>query len=134
MAATDPMSAVRQYVNAFNNGDEEGMAASFAATGSILDGMPPHAWQGATAPKDWYRDVMAESARHGASDYLVELSDPLHNEVTSDHAYVVVPATMTFTLHGSPVRQAGAVLTAALSRFDDGWRLTAWAWTKGTRA
>jgi hypothetical protein len=49
MATTDPLAAVHQYINAFNQGDGEATAATFAATGSILDGMAPHVWQGPTA-------------------------------------------------------------------------------------
>ena len=67
------------------------MAATFAVPGSILDGMAPHVWQGPTAAQDWYRDVLAEGAQHGASDYFVTLGKPLHNNITGDSAYVVVP-------------------------------------------
>jgi len=38
MSTEDPMAAVRQYIDAFNKGDANVMAASFADTGSILDG------------------------------------------------------------------------------------------------
>ena len=55
MNATDPMAAIRHYINAFNHGDGEGMAAMFAVPGSILDGMAPHLWQGPTAAQDWYQ-------------------------------------------------------------------------------
>jgi hypothetical protein len=50
---TDPMAAVRQYVEAFNNGDVKAMAATCAVPAWILDGLPPHVWQGPTACEDW---------------------------------------------------------------------------------
>jgi len=59
MATTDPVAAVRQYIDAFNEGDREAMVATFAVPGSILDGMAPHVWQGPTASQDWYRDVLS---------------------------------------------------------------------------
>jgi hypothetical protein len=105
MATTDPMAAVHQYINAFNKGDGKTMAAIFAVPGSILDGMAPHPWQGPTASRDWYRDVLIEGEQHGASDYFVTLGEPLHNNITGDSAYVVVPATMTFKVHGQSVTQ-----------------------------
>ena len=46
MNGTDPMAAIRHYINAFNHGDCEGMAAMFTVPCSILDGMAPHLWQG----------------------------------------------------------------------------------------
>ena len=131
LAADDPMAAVRKYVDAFNQGDAAGMATTFAIPGSILDGLAPHVWQGPTATQDWYRDVLVEGKQHGASDYFITLSEPLHNNVTGDNAYVVVPATMTFKVRGEQVTQSGAVFTVALRKLADGWRIAAWAWAKG---
>ena len=132
MATTDPVGAVYQYIGDFNRGDGEAMAATFAPEGSILDGMAPHAWHGPTASQDWYRDVLIEGKEHGASDYFVTLGEPLHNNVTGDSAYVVVPATMKFKVQGKEVTQTGAVFTVALRKVPEGWRITAWAWAKGT--
>ena len=127
----DPVAVVRQYVDAFNKGDAKGMAATFAVPGSILDGMAPHLWQGPTAAHDWYKDVLIEGKQHGASDYSVTVGEPLHNNVTGDSAYVVVPATMTFKMGGKQVTQSGAFFTVALRRLAEEWRIAAWAWTKG---
>jgi hypothetical protein len=133
MATMDPLAAVHQYINDFNKGDGEAMAATFAVPGSILDGMAPHVWQGPTASQDWYRDVLIEGEQHGASGYFVTLGEPLHNNITGDSAYVVVPATMTFNVRGQQVTQTGAIFTVALRRLAEGWRIAAWAWAKGTR-
>ena len=132
MSTNDPMAAVRQYIDGFNKGDAKVMAATFAVPGSILDGMPPHVWQGPSATQDWYRDVVVEGEQHGASDYFVTLGEPLHNNVTGNSAYVVVPATMTFKVRGKSVTQSGAVFTVALRKLTEGWRIAAWAWAKGT--
>jgi hypothetical protein len=131
MSTKDPMAAVRQYIDGFNKGDAEMMAATFAVPGSILDGMAPHLWQGPTAAQDWYRDVLIGGTHHGASDYFVTVGEPLHNNVTGDSAYVVVPATMTFNVGAEQVTQSGAVFTIALRKLAEGWRIAAWAWTKG---
>jgi ketosteroid isomerase-like protein len=125
------MAAVRHYIDAFNRGDVKGMAAAFAVPGSILDGMAPHVWHGPNAPQEWYRDVLTEGEQHGASGYHVTLGEPLHDNVTGEAAYVVVPATMTFKVRGKQVTQTGAVFTVALRKLADGWRIAAWAWAKG---
>jgi len=75
-----PLGAVKQYIDGFNNGDAEVMAATFDAQGSILDGMAPHLWVGPTAAEDWYRDALAEGEHLGVSDYLITLAEPSHNE------------------------------------------------------
>ena len=134
MGAIDPISAVRQYIDDFNRGDVEAMSADFAVPGSILDGMAPHLWHGPTASKDWYRDVLSEGEEHGASGYFVTLGEPLHNNITGENAYVVVPASMTFKVQNQQVVQTGALFTVALRKLADGWRIAAWAWAKGTRA
>jgi ketosteroid isomerase-like protein len=125
---------VRQYTDAFNRGDVKAMGEAFASPGFILDGMAPHTWYGATAAQDWYRDVLKEGAEQGASEYAVQVGDPRHVDVTGDTAYVVVPATMTFMLKGQRITQTGATFTAALRKVAGQWRISAWAWAKGTRA
>ena len=107
------------------------MMAPFAVPGSILNGMAPHVWQGPPATEDWYRDVLGEGSLQGASGYRVTVGEPLHDNVTGDSAYVVVPATMTFKVHGKQITQTGAVFTVALRKLAEGWRIAAWAWAKG---
>lgn len=131
MSTDTPLAAIHRYIEAFNAGDAAAMAATFTDQGSILDGMAPHSWQGPSAATDWYRDVLAEGERHGASGHAVTLDEPLHDDVTGDAAYVVVPATMTFDVRGTRVNQVGASFTVALSRSPGGWRISAWAWSKG---
>jgi hypothetical protein len=99
------------------------MAATFTVPGAILDGMAPHLWLGPTAAQDWYRDVLVEGEQHGASDYFVTVGEPLHNDVTGDSAYIVVPATMTFKVRGKQVTQSGAIFTVALRKLPEEWRI-----------
>ena len=131
-SAVEPMAAMRQYVDAFNNGDAKAMAATCADPMQILDGMSPHVWQGPTASEDWWRDVLTEGEHLGASGYRITLSEPMHVDVTGDYAYAVVPATMAFDLQGKQITQTGSVFTVALRKVHGEWRLTAWAWAKGS--
>ena len=117
------VAALRQYIDAFNQGDPEAMAACFAVQGTIGDGMPPHLRQGSTAARDWYGDVLIEGEHSGASDYHMTLGPPLHADVTGDAVYLVSPATMTFKLQGKQVTQLGALFTTALRRVAEDWRI-----------
>jgi ketosteroid isomerase-like protein len=132
--SADPVSAVEQYIDAFNNGDAKAMAAMCADPMSILDGMAPHIWHGSTATEDWYKDVLSEGEHLGARNYHVTLGKAAHADVTGDAAYVVVPTTMKFKLRDKQVTQSGATFTVALRKLPAGWRLASWAWTKGTAA
>lgn len=130
---TTPLAVVSQYIDGFNRGDVQAMAAVFASPGSILDGMAPHVWYGPTVAQDWYRDVLAEGQLHNASGYQVVLAAPLQDTVTGDSAYLVIPATMTFEVAGTRMTQTGALFTVALRKFAEGWRMTAWCWSKGSQ-
>ena len=128
----EPLAVVHQYMDSFNRGDVKAMAATCAVPMSILDGMAPHVWHGPTASEDWYRDAMTEGEHLGATGYSVVLGEPLHVQITGDSAYVVVPTTMSFKVHGRQVTQSGATFTVALHKVNDGWRIASWAWAKGT--
>src|SRR3954451_22024164 len=90
-SVAEPIAAVRLYMDSFNKGDFEGMAAVCTDPMSILDGMAPHVWHGPTATADWFADAMTEGEHLGATHYFVELGEALHNQVTGDNAYVVFP-------------------------------------------
>ena len=134
MPNTDPLAAVQDYIKAFNRADMKAMTEAFGSQASILDGLPPHTWQGPGAGEQWYRDVLAAGEHEGATDYSVTLGAPWHVQTTGDSAYVVVPATMTFRVHGKQVTQTGSVYTVALRKSNAGWLITAWAWAKGTNS
>jgi ketosteroid isomerase-like protein len=134
MSSTETLDAVRKYIDAFNKADATAMARAFASSAFILDGMAPHTWQGPGAGEQWYRDVLAEGEHVGAKDYFVTLDTPWHVNVTGDSAYVVVPATMKFSVRGKQVTQTGAVYTVALRKVESRWLIAAWAWAKGTNS
>ena len=134
MTTNDPMAAIREYIDGFNNGDQRAQAAACADPMQILDGMSPHVWQGPTAAQDWWNDALAEGEHLGVSDYHIDLGEPRHVDVTGDFAYVAVPVTFSYNVKGTPVTQTGALFTVALRKVDGDWRLTAWTWTKGTFA
>jgi hypothetical protein len=121
------LAALRQYIDAFNQGDPEAMAACFAVPGTIF-------WRGPTAARDWYGDVLVEGEHSGASDYRMTLGPPLHADITGDAVYLVSPATITFRLKGKQVTQSGAIFTTALRKVADDWRIGTWAWAKGRSA
>ena len=50
-SASDPMTAVRNYTDAFNRGDAKGQAAACADPMQILDGIPRMYGKGEQLPK-----------------------------------------------------------------------------------
>jgi ketosteroid isomerase-like protein len=126
--AAGAMSAVYRWVDAFNRGDVMGTAAVCTSPSSVIDDFAPHVWQGPTGCADWAHAYAALAKSQSLTDGVVKLGAPWQAAVTGDRAYVVVPATFTYKLHGKPVTESGAVLTVALRRIGSGWRIAAWAW------
>lgn len=130
---SEPLATVRSYIDAFNKADEESMLAKFAVQGFILDGMPPHVWQGPNAAREWFRDGQAMAKKQKVTEEKIVISgEPLHNQVSGTSAYVVVPASFTYKMNGKLVSQSGAYFTVALTQVSGAWRIASWAWTKGT--
>ena len=127
---SDVMATVNQFNDSLNKGDTKTALAACAAPSSIIDEFPPHQWQGATACADWANDFDAYNKKSGITHPIAKLGKPRHVDITGDRAYVVVPATYTYKQKGKPVTESGSILTVALQKLADGWRMTGWAWTK----
>lgn len=65
----------------------------------------------------WYKDLILAGKHEGTGNYFVTLGSPWHVSTTGDNAYVVVPATMTFTVHGKKVKQRVQLLRGAAQPF-----------------
>jgi len=127
----DVMAQIRQFVDGFNKGDIKSALATCAEQTSIIDEFPPHEWHGAGACQTWANDFDADAKKNGVTDGKVTLGKPRHVNVSGDRAYVVVPATFTYKLKGKATKQAGSLLTVALQKGANGWRMTGWAWSTG---
>ncbi|MEO9169954.1 MAG: hypothetical protein ABI282_01630 [Candidatus Baltobacteraceae bacterium] len=129
-ATSSAIATVYQFVTGLNNGETKAALAACATPSSIVDDFPPHEWQGPTACADWARDFGANNTKHGITGGIVTLAKPWHVDVSGDRAYVVVPATYTYNVHGKPVTESGSILTVALRKISDTWKITGWAWAK----
>jgi ketosteroid isomerase-like protein len=130
-AADDPvMAPIHKFIVSFNSGDADAAAATHAAGTdlSIIDEVPPYQWHGPQAFKAWSADLMADSTKRGISDQAVTLGEPTRVEMDGERAYVVVPATYTFTQKGTAMREA-AQMTFSLKKEDGGWMIHGWTWT-----
>ena len=75
-------------------------------------------------------DYNADAKKNGITDGIVTLGAPVHVDITTDRAYVVVPANYKFEKNGKLVQEIGSMLTIALQKGESGWRMTGWAWAK----
>jgi ketosteroid isomerase-like protein len=129
---TDVMALVHQFTDSLNKGDTKTALAACASPSSIIDEFPPYQWAAATGCADWANDFDSYNKKSGITDPIATLGKPRHVDVTGDRAYVVAPATYRFKRNGKKVTESGATLTVALQKVADGWRITGWAWSRGT--
>ena len=73
---------------------------------------PPHEWHGKGACAKWVSDFEADARKNGITDGAVALGDPSHVDITSDRAYVVIPADYRFKQKGNPVSEVGSIIYA----------------------
>jgi len=128
---TDVMAVVNQWDDGFNKGDMKSAVAACADQTSIIDDLAPHEWHGAGACSKWMKDAAAFFKKNEMTNVVSTLSKPRHVDVTGDRAYVVVPATLTYTEKGKPVKEDPATVTMSLQKTASGWRITGWAWADG---
>jgi ketosteroid isomerase-like protein len=124
------LSAVHQFVDAFNKGDVKTVIATCAAETSILDEFPPHEWHGSGACAKWLTDFDADAKKNSITDGIVTLRTPSHVDINGDRAYVVIPADYNFKQKGKPMVETGSVVTLTLRKLQPGWRVSGWSWAK----
>jgi ketosteroid isomerase-like protein len=123
----DVTSLLEQWVSSFNKGDLQAMAARCTEQSTIIDDFPPHAWLGTGACGKWATDFQNFAKEGGITAPTVTLGKPLHLDISSDRAYVVVPAKFAYQQKGKPVLE-NAIVTLALQKYTAGWYIAGWAW------
>ena len=126
----DVMRTVWHFIDLFNKGDVKTALGDCAAQSSIIDEIPPYLWQGATGCADWSNDFDAYIKKNGMTDPKVTLHRLRHVNITGDRAYVVVPASFTVKQNGKWHSERRSILTVALQKVADSWRIAGWAWAK----
>jgi ketosteroid isomerase-like protein len=132
--AADPVATVRQFIDSFDKGDIKAAAATHAADVAIIDEVPPYQWQGHDAFKTWLDDLTKHDTDAGVTDGNVELGNTIREEVSGDHAYVVMASDYSFKQKGAAMHEPSQ-MTFALRKEKDGWRIVAWTFAgpKATR-
>jgi ketosteroid isomerase-like protein len=119
---------ITQFLKAFNKGDIAAAAATHADDSHITDEVAPYFWGGHDVVKRWADDYAKDAAAQGITNPKVVLGAASRELIAGDRAYVIAPATYTFTLKGVPMVES-AQMTFALRKLAAGWKIIAWTWT-----
>jgi ketosteroid isomerase-like protein len=131
--AADPavVAPITTFMTAFNKGDVAGAAATHAAVADlvIIDEVAPFAWHGPQAFQNWAASLAAADAKAGNTNQKVVIGAPTRVEVDGTSAYVIVPATYSFTARGGVAMRAVSQMTFTLEKGAGGWLIHGWTWT-----
>lgn len=120
---------IRQFIDAFNNGDTKAEYAA-CAKGNIviIDEFAPHLWVGPHAPEQWAADYDNHAKATGVTEGRVTYDAPTRKEIEGDRAYVIVPTVYLYKERGKPLVEEGQ-LTLTLRVEAGAWKITGWTWT-----
>lgn len=123
------MAPIQTFIDAFNKGDMATAATTHAAAAdlAIIDEVPPYLWQGKEALQSWIAALSSDAEKRGITDQVVTISASIREEMSGDHAYVVVPAVYTFKERGVAMRES-AQFVVALRKGEGGWLIHGWSW------
>ena len=94
----------------------------------MIDDFPPHEWRGRGASGKWFHALGALGNKYDMSDPFITQRKPPQVSVTGSDAYAIVPINLTYKEKGRLLRRTG-LMTLALHKGVEGWRIAAWAWT-----
>jgi uncharacterized protein (TIGR02246 family) len=126
---TDVLARAQQLVDAWNRNDPATVAGIVTESIEIIDVFPPYYWSGPHALQDWTDGFAADAKANAVAEPSVELLQPTHVDVSGDRAYLVVPAIYHWK-KGAEKMQDKGIITSALQKVDQKWRVAAFAWTK----
>jgi hypothetical protein len=130
--AAQVMVPVRTFIDSFNKVDTKTAAAQTSPDGmSIVDEIAPFSWSGTKAFDTWGQALEEADKAAGNTDARVTDAKPVRVEVSTDHAYVVVPAVYTFKQKGVSMKET-ARMAITLQKGKTGWLITGFAWA-GTK-
>jgi hypothetical protein len=118
---------VMATVTLWNDADSAKSISSCADDAAVIDDFPPFEWRGPGACANWSKAFDGFAQQNGITDPVGTIGKPKQFTVKGDHAYVVVPATFSYTMKGKPVKLT-AIATFSLHKTASGWRITAWSW------
>jgi ketosteroid isomerase-like protein len=116
-------SLVRQFMDAYNRGDDKSLISTCAGDAAILYDVPPYHWSGRDACSRWLRDVRSEEHRIDISNAVATLEKIRHVMVSGPHAYVTVDLNFRFLWKGKEGEEQDVVVFT-LSRSGDKWSVS----------
>jgi len=120
---------IDKLLGGFNDKDYARYDSAFGDDVVIVDGMAPYRWTGPYAQGRWFADAEKWAHDLGVTDEKITYDRIIRADVVDTYAYVVLAATLSFTLDGQRGSRLG-ILTFTLAKHDDEWKIESQAWAR----
>jgi ketosteroid isomerase-like protein len=118
---------IETELGGFNKKDAALYSSAFAADAVVIDGIAPYRWTGPNAHGRWFSDAERWVHDFGVENETIVCDSIIHAAVVGTHAYVVLSATLSFTLKGQSGSRPG-ILTFTFAKQGDNWKVESQAW------
>ena len=102
--------------------------SAFGGDAVVIDGIVPYRWTGPNAQARWFSDAEKWVHDFGVENETIVCDRITHAAVSGTHAYVVLSATLTFSLKSGQSTSRSGILTFTFAKQGDEWKIESQAW------
>jgi ketosteroid isomerase-like protein len=121
-------AVIDKVLGGFNNKDSVLYNSAFSRDAVVIDGIAPYRWTGPNAPARWFSDAEKWVHDFGVENENIACDRIVHAAVVGTHAYVVLSATLSFSLKGGQTGSRPGILTFTFGQQGDKWMVETQAW------
>jgi ketosteroid isomerase-like protein len=125
----DALAAIARFTDAVNHGDMPGALSYFGQAPTVVDDLAPYRWQGPGAGGAWMAAMGGNAQARGITVINMQLGKASRLEADGASAYAVIPGVLRFTFKDGHSEHADGMLTFALQRVGEAWKIDALTWT-----
>lgn len=101
---------------------------AFGPEAVVIDGIAPYRWAGPNAQARWFADAEKWVHDFGVENETIVCDRIVHASVAEMYAYVVLVATLHFSLKSGENGAKPGILTFTFAKQGDKWRVESQAW------
>lgn len=121
-------AVIDTVLDGFNNKDSVLYNSAFSRDAIVIDGIAPYRWTGPNAPARWFSDAEKWVHEFGVENENIACDKIVHAAVVGTHAYVVLSATLSFSLKGGQTGSRPGILTFTFGKQGDKWKVESQSW------
>ena len=121
-------AVIDTVLGGFNNKDALLYTSAFSGDAIVIDGIAPYRRTGPNAPARWFADAEKWVHEFSVENEKIACDKIVHSAVVGTHAYVVLSATLSFSLKGGQTGCRPGILTFTLGKQGDKRKVESEAW------